>query len=113
MGMPLRDALHFVHDALVGVGLRDKLRIAASGKRTSATQLAIASALGADWCNTARGFMFSVGCIQAQSCHTNRCPVGVTTQDATLQRALDVEDKAKRVHAFHHNTVRSLAEFTA
>jgi glutamate synthase domain-containing protein 2 len=113
MGMPLRDALHFVHDALVGVGLRDKLRIAASGKRTSATQLAIASALGADWCNTARGFMFAVGCIQAQSCHTNRCPVGVTTQDQRLQQALVVEEKSKRVYQFHRNTMRSLADFTA
>ena len=89
MGMPLRDALHFVDDALVGVGLRDQLRIAASGKRTSATELAIASARGADWCNTARGFMFSVGCIQAQSCHTNRCPVGVTTQQPELEQRLD------------------------
>ena len=113
MGMPLRDALHFVHDALVGIGLRDKLRIAASGKRTSATELAIASALGADWCNTARGFMFSAGCIQAQSCHTNRCPVGVATQDQRLQRALVVADKAPRVHNFHRNTMRALADFTA
>ncbi|MCH2170177.1 FMN-binding glutamate synthase family protein [Myxococcota bacterium] len=113
LGYPLRDALYVVHNTLVGIGVRDEIRVAASGKRVTANELAVASALGADWCNTARGFMFSVGCIQAQSCHTNRCPVGVTTQDAKLQRALDVEDKAKRVHAFHHNTVRSLAEFTA
>jgi len=113
MGMPLRDALHFVDDALVGVGLRDQLRIAASGKRTSAAELAIASALGADWCNTARGFMFAVGCIQAQSCHTNRCPVGVTTQDQRLQQALVVDEKAERVYHFHRNTMRSLADFTA
>jgi glutamate synthase domain-containing protein 2 len=69
--------------------------------------------LGADWCNVARGFMFSVGCIQAQRCHTNRCPVGVTTQDPKLQRALVVSDKAERVHGFHRNTVGAVAEMIA
>ena len=70
-------------------------------------------ALGADWCNLARGFMFAVGCIQAQSCHTNRCPVGITTQNPRLQRALLVTDKAPRVYKFHRNTVHGLAEITA
>ena len=70
-------------------------------------------ALGADWCNSARGFMFAVGCIQSQRCHTNKCPVGVTTQDKRLQRALVVPDKATRVHQFHENTVHALAEMVA
>jgi hypothetical protein len=70
-------------------------------------------ALGANWCNVTRGFMFSVGCIQSQSFHTNRCPVGVATQDARLQRALVVKDKAQRAYNFHRNTVQGLAEFTA
>ena len=70
-------------------------------------------ALGADWCNSARAFMFAVGCIQSQRCHTNRCPVGVTTQDPKLQRALIVPDKAERVHNYHRNTVHALAELIA
>lgn len=113
LGAPLRDGLILVHNALVGVGLRDQLRIAASAKRTSGFEIAAAMAMGADWCNSARGFMFAVGCIQAQSCHTNKCPVGVTTQDPRLQRALDVDDKAERVYRFHRNTVEALAEVTA
>ena len=67
-------------------------------------------ALGADWCNSARGFMFALGCIQAQSCHTNRCPTGVATQDPLRQRALVVTDKAERVASFHRNTLKALAE---
>lgn len=113
LGMPLREGLLLVHSALVGVNLRDKMRIAASGKRASSHQIAIAMALGADWVNIARGFMFAVGCIQSQSCHTNTCPVGVATQDARLQRALVVEEKAQRALHFHHNTVQALAEMTA
>ena len=113
LGVPLREGLIVVHNALVGIGLRDKLRIAASGKRISSYEFATAMALGANWCNIARGFMFSVGCIQSQSCHTHRCPVGVATQDARLQRALVVEDKAQRVYNFHRNTVHGLAEMTA
>ena len=70
-------------------------------------------ALGADWCNSARAFMFAVGCIQSQRCHTNQCPVGVTTQDPKLQRALIVPDKAERVHNYHRNTVHALAEMIA
>ncbi len=70
-------------------------------------------ALGADWCNSARGFMFAVGCIQAMSCHTGRCPTGVTTQDPVRQRALVVPDKADRVFHFHENTLKALAEFVA
>jgi len=113
LGVPLREGLMLVHNALVGIGVRDKLRLAASGKLISSYDMAVAMALGANWINTARGFMFSVGCIQAQSCHTNQCPVGVATQDPGLQRALVVEDKAMRVFHFHKNTVHGLAEMTA
>lgn len=113
VGMPLRDGLSFAHNALVGAGLRDKIKIGASGKITSAFDMARVMALGADWCNAARGFMFAVGCIQAQSCHTGMCPTGVTTQDPVRQRALVVPDKAIRVTNFHHNTLHALGELVA
>lgn len=113
IGMPLRDGLSFVHDALVGAGLRERIRIGASGKIVTAFDIARAMALGADWCNSARGFMFALGCIQSQSCHTDRCPVGVATQDPTRQRALVVPDKATRVASFHKATMQSLIELTA
>jgi glutamate synthase domain-containing protein 2 len=113
VGMPLRDGLSFAHNALVGVGLRDRIKIGASGKITSAFDMARVLALGADWCNAARGFMFAVGCIQAQSCHTGRCPTGVTSQDPARQRAIDVPDKAERVANFHRNTLLALTELVA
>jgi glutamate synthase domain-containing protein 2 len=110
LGTPLKEGLLLIQNALVGIGLRDRIKIAASGKLVSASEIAITCALGADWCNSARGFMFSLGCIQAQRCHTNVCPVGVTTQDQRLQRALDPADKSERVYHFHRNTVHTLAE---
>jgi glutamate synthase domain-containing protein 2 len=113
MGMPLRDGLSFVHNALVGCGLRDSLRLGASGKIISAFDMARVMALGADWCNAARGFMFAVGCIQAQTCHTGLCPTGVTSQDPRRQRGIVVPDKAERVFNFHRNTVQALAELVA
>jgi glutamate synthase domain-containing protein 2 len=113
MGMPLRDGLSFVHNVLVGCGLRDRLRLGASGKIISAFDMARVMALGADWCNAARGFMFAVGCIQAQTCHTGLCPTGVTSQDPHRQRAIVVPDKADRVFNFHRNTVQALAELVA
>jgi glutamate synthase domain-containing protein 2 len=113
MGMPLRDALTFVHSTLMGVNLRDKIRLGASGKITSAFDMARVMALGADWCNSARGFMFAVGCIQSQKCHTDQCPTGVATQDQIRQRALVVSDKAQRVANFHKETVKALAELIA
>ncbi len=113
LGAPLREALILVHNALVGIGVRDQLRVAASGKRAASFELASAMALGANWCNIARGFMFSLGCIQSQACHTNKCPVGVATQSARLQAALVVDEKAERAYEFHRNTVQGLAEMTA
>ena len=110
MGMPLVEGLTFAHNALRGAELRDRVKIGASGKLISAFDIARALALGADWANSARGFMFAVGCIQAQACHTNRCPVGVATQDPLRSRALDVEDKTERVYRFHRNTMKALAE---
>ncbi len=113
MGMPLRDGLAFVHSALVGANLRDRIKLGASGKITSAFDMARVMALGADWCNSARGFMFAVGCIQAQTCHTGRCPTGVATQDRSRQRAIVVPDKAMRVASFHRETLKALAELIA
>ena len=113
VGMPLRDGLSLVHNALVGIGLRDRIKIGASGKITSAFDMARILALGSDWCNAARGFMFAVGCIQAQACHTGHCPTGVTSQDPLRQCAIVVPDKAERVANFHRNTLHALAELVA
>ncbi|WP_145187881.1 FMN-binding glutamate synthase family protein [Pseudomonas sp. URMO17WK12:I11] len=113
IGVPMREGLLFVHNTLVGLNLRDKIKLGASGKIVSAFDIASVLAIGADWANSARGFMFAVGCIQSQSCHTNKCPTGVATQDPLRQRALVVPDKAQRVRNFHHNTLRALAEMLA
>jgi glutamate synthase domain-containing protein 2 len=113
IGMPLREGLSFVHNALVGAGLRDRVRIGASGMIISAFDVARVMALGADWVNMARGFMFAIGCIQSQACHTDTCPVGVATQDPNRQRAIVVPDKATRVAQFHGKTLEALAEVVA
>jgi glutamate synthase domain-containing protein 2 len=113
LGMPMRDGLVFVHNALTGIGARKRIKIGVSGKITNAFDIARAMALGADWCNSARGFMFALGCIQSLSCHTDRCPTGVTSQDPTRSRALYVPDKAERVYNFHRSTLYALAELTA
>jgi glutamate synthase domain-containing protein 2 len=110
VGMPLVEGLTFVHNTLRGAGLRDKIKIGAAGKLVSAFDIARALAQGADWANSARGFMFAIGCIQGQACHTNRCPVGVATQDKLRAHALDVDDKSRRVTNFHRNTMKALAE---
>jgi glutamate synthase domain-containing protein 2 len=110
VGTPLREALMLVHNTLVGLNLRDKIRVGASGKVITAVDLARALSIGADWCNAARGFMFALGCIQSQSCHTDRCPTGVATQDPRRWQQLDVPDKASRVANFHNNTLRALKE---
>ena len=112
LGMPLVDGLTFAHNALRGAGLRDRVRIGAAGKLVTSFSILKAMALGADWANSARGFMFAVGCIQAQACHTNRCPVGVATQDPRRARALVVSDKSERVARFHANTLHAIAEMT-
>lgn len=109
VGMPLLDGFLLVHNTLVGMGIRDKIRVGVSGKLISAFDIARMLALGADWCNSARGFMFAVGCIQSRSCHTNKCPTGVATQDPYRQKAIDIPDKSQRVANFHKNTLKALA----
>ncbi len=110
MGMPLVEGLTFAHNTLRGVGLRERIKLGASGKLVTSFDIARVLALGADWVNSARGFMFAVGCIQAQACHTNHCPTGVATQDAGRQRALNVIDKGTRVANFHRNTLKALGD---
>ena len=113
IGKPMRQGLYFVHNALVGCGLRQHIKVGAAGKIITSFDIVRTMALGADWCNAARGFMFAVGCIQSQSCHTDRCPTGVATQDPRRQRALYVPDKAERVYNFHRSTLHELTEITA
>ena len=113
LGTPMQEGLLLVHNTLVGLQLRERIRIGAAGKIVSGFDVARTLALGADWCNSARGFMFALGCIQSQSCHTGRCPTGVATQDPMRQRALVVPDKAERVFNFHRNTLAALAELVA
>jgi glutamate synthase domain-containing protein 2 len=110
VGAPLQEGLLLVHNTLKGAGLRSRVRIGCAGKVVSAFDVARMMALGADWCNAARGFMFALGCIQAQSCHTGHCPTGVTTQDPQRQKALHVPSKAERVFNFHHQTLHALKE---
>ena len=110
VGAPLQEGLLLVHNTLVGLGLRERIKIGASGKVISAFDIARCLALGADWCNSARGFMFALGCIQSRSCHTDHCPTGVATQDPVRQRAIVVTDKAERVYYFHANTMHALAD---
>lgn len=110
IGMPMRDALRLVHASLVGAGIREEIRLGVAGKIISGFDIMRVCALGADWTNSARGFMFALGCIQSRSCNTNRCPTGVATQDPHLQRALDPGDKATRVANFHKNTLHAVAE---
>ena len=99
-----------VHNTLVGLELREHIAIGAAGKVVSAFDIARTMAMGADWCNAGRGFMFALGCIQSLSCHTDRCPTGVATQDPKRFRTLDLEDKATRVHNFHQNTMHALRD---
>jgi len=113
VGMPLREGLVAMRNALVGTGLRDKVRLAASGKIYSAAGLAECLAIGADWCNAARAFMFSIGCIQAQRCHTGTCPTGITTQDPRRQHGLVVDVQAQRAANFHAKTLDALANMVA
>ncbi|MEY4755845.1 MAG: hypothetical protein RJA34_743 [Pseudomonadota bacterium] len=112
VGSPLQEGLMLVHNTLRGVGLRQHIKLGCAGKVVSAFDMARLMALGADWCNSARGFMFALGCIQAQHCHTGACPTGVTTQDPWRQRALVVPDKAERVYNFHRHTLEALRELT-
>lgn len=113
VGTPLNDALVFVHNCLVGAGVRDRIRIICSGKVTTGFAIASKLALGADMCNSARGMMFSIGCIQALRCNSNTCPTGVATQDPELVAGLDVTDKGVRAYNYHKATVHSFLEVLA
>ncbi|KAF1691847.1 FMN-binding glutamate synthase family protein [Pseudoxanthomonas koreensis] len=108
IGVPMHEALLLVHNTLVGLGLRDRVKVAAAGKITSAFDIARTLAMGADWCNAARGYMFALGCIQSLSCHTDRCPTGIATQNPHRWKHLDPADKATRVYHFHDNTLQAL-----
>ncbi len=110
VGAPMQEGLRLVHNTLVGLNLRARIRIGCAGKIVSAFDVARVMALGADWCNSARGFMFALGCLQAQHCHTGHCPTGVATQDPLRQQALVVPDKAQRVQRFHQHTLEALRE---
>jgi glutamate synthase domain-containing protein 2 len=110
VGVPLQEGLLLVHNTLTGLNLRDRVKIGCAGKVVSAFDIARLMALGADWCNAARGFMFALGCIQSQTCHTGTCPTGVATQDPQRQQALVVPDKAERVWRYHENTMAALKE---
>jgi glutamate synthase domain-containing protein 2 len=110
VGAPLQEGLLLVHNTLLGVGLRERVKIGCAGKVITAFDIARMMALGGDWCNAGRGFMMALGCIQAQTCHTGNCPTGVTTQDPLRERALVVPDKAVRVHNFHRTTLLALKE---
>ena len=113
VGMPLTEALMLVHNALVGTGLRGRIRVGASGKVTSGVDIVSRICQGADFTMSARAMMFAVGCIQAMKCNTNHCPTGVTTQDPARTRALDVPDKTIRVFNFQRATVASAAQIVA
>lgn len=111
MGMALSDALVFANKTLRKYGLRDKVKLIAAGKVITAFDIAKNMALGADACYSARGMMFSLGCIQALQCDSGHCPVGIATQDPLLYEGIDVTDKSVRVSTFHKNTMKAFAEF--
>jgi glutamate synthase domain-containing protein 2 len=113
VGVPLRNAIVFIHNTLTGAGLRSSIRLIASGKVITAMDIARNIALGADLCNSARGMMFSLGCIQARKCETNRCPTGVATQDPMRANGLSVPDKSERVHRFHRSTIQHLLKLVS
>lgn len=113
MGMPLREGLIFVHDTLIGFGLRKDIKVIVAGKVITGFHMARAIALGADGCNSARAMMLSIGCIQALQCNTNTCPVGVATQNASLVKGLVVDEKAPRAKRFQEATIHSFLELVA
>ncbi len=110
VGMPLKDAIVFVHDTLKGFGIKDQIKIIASGRVTSGFHIMDCLAHGADLCNSARGMMFALGCIQALRCNDNECPTGVATQQKHLVKGLVVADKKVRVANYHNETVKSAVE---
>lgn len=110
VGTPLREGLHFIHNAVRGIGMRDRLRIIGAGKSLSAYHMIRLGALGADTVNSARGMMFALGCIQARHCNNDSCPSGVATQNPARYLQLDIQDKGMRVFNYHHAMVKALSE---
>ncbi|RDC61149.1 Glutamate synthase (ferredoxin) [Alteripontixanthobacter maritimus] len=110
VGMPLREGTIWVRNMLVGTGMKDRVKLATSGKIHSGAQMAKSFAMGADWCNAARPFMFALGCVQSMQCHRGDCPTGVATQEEWRQKGLVVEDKGPRVARFQKQTLHSLRE---
>lgn len=113
VGMPLREALAFVHDSLLGFNLKQHIKVIASGKVFTGFDLVKNLALGADACNSARGMMIALGCVQSLLCNTNKCPTGVATQNRKLSAGLVVENKAERVARYHRQTVLAAMEIIA
>ncbi len=113
VGMPAHDGWVFVHNALTGVGLRDRISIIAAGKILTGFHMARALALGADLCVSARGMMLALGCIQALRCNSDQCPTGITTQNPALVHGLNVADKSVRVERYHAGTVAGFLELLA
>ena len=113
VGTPLREGLLFARNVLAGADLKQHVKVGASGKIITGFRMASNMALGADFCNSARGFMFALGCLQSQQCHTGHCPTGVATQDPLRQRGLDVDNKAERVYQFHRHTLDALSNIFA
>ena len=113
VGTPLRQGLHFVHNALIGTGVRREIRIIAAGKVMSAFHMLRLMALGADTVNSARAMMFALGCIQSRHCNRDTCPTGIATQDPARYRGLDVEDKSVRVANYHAAMIENLLEVVA
>ena len=103
VGLPIKESLPIVVDMINRYGLGDRIHVIASGKMITPAEAAAALCVGADFIQSARGFMFALGCIQALQCNKNTCPTGVTTHDKKLQRGLVVEDKAERVHQYSKN----------
>jgi hypothetical protein len=113
LGLPLTEALVFVHSSLCGIGFRDRVKVFASGKVITGFHIARLICLGADACYSARGMMMALGCIQARSCNNNKCPTGIATQNRALVAGLDVGDKAARTDNYHEQTVGSFMELLA
>ena len=113
VGVPLRDALAFVIDCLMGFDLKKEIKVIVSGKIITGFHLIKNLALGADACNSARGMMLALGCIQSLECNKNNCPTGIATQNSALSAGLVVSDKKQRVANFHHETIQSVRELLA
>jgi glutamate synthase domain-containing protein 2 len=113
VGMPFKEGVSFVYNALEGFGLKEDIKIIASGKVITGFHIFRALALGADLCNSARAMMMALGCIQALECNSNTCPTGVATQDPGRAKALVVSDKKQRVYNYHKHTVDSFVELMA